>query len=692
MSRTRQENIRLGLLFGIVTLTFVAFVGRLVHLQIYLNQPYSAIVNHQTSGTIPIPAERGMIYDRNGQPVAKNVIGSSLYAWPEDNEEVAKVSDYLDQFYRMPSGWARSEFKLEPKKFRWIKRRMTDPEADRVEREAPLGLHLRKESQREYPFGLVGRQILGFTDIDNQGQSGFELAYDSILSGQPGSADIRRDGLRNTYRVKEEALVKPVPGRPLVLTIDWRLQDIVEQELHHAVDTFHAAAGLAVYLDCRNGDILAMAHYDPLEKNPDRPTKLRAISDQFEPGSVFKPFTAAGVIEAGLADYKRQVYCENGAWNMGSHVLHDDKKHGWLTFREIIELSSNIGIAKWAIQADGNDLFDMYRRFGFGRRLHCGLPGEAAGRLIPPPKWSNYNVAAFAMGHSIALTPLQLANAFAAIANGGELTRPRLVLGHVDDNGFVINDNPREVLNTIMHNGTLDSIKAFLRGVVENGTAKPVNSELVGIAGKTGTAELPDLENGGYFKHKFVASFAGYFPYTAPVVAGVIMLVDPQPIHYGGYTSGPTFRRIAERYALLNPEEFTLPGKAIAKKTEGLDSTLRVPNLIGRDIGQAVKLAEVCGLNVRSTTAEGAVAWQFPPPNRVVFKGEEIIVQACAVGDSTTRMPDMTGLPVRNVSAFMSHAGINFIIKGSGRVVSQSIPPGEIVSRDSTCQIECQPI
>jgi cell division protein FtsI/penicillin-binding protein 2 len=692
MTRTRQENIRLAVLSALVVLCFLAFVARLVHLQLYMNGPYAEIVERQTSGTITIPAERGVIYDRNGQAVAKNVIGSSLYAYPIDDEEVTRVGAYIERLYRLPVGSAKAEYKLEPKKFRWIKRRISDTEAERIESDSVQGLRLRKDSQREYPFGLVGRQILGFTDIDNQGQSGFELAYDSALVGQSGMADIRRDGLRNTYRVKETALVKPVPGKSLVLTVDWRLQDIVEQELKHAVDTFSASCGLAAFLDCRTGEILAIAHYDPNEKFPDRPTKLRAISDQFEPGSVFKPFTAAGVINAGLADYTRQVYCENGAWNLGSRILHDDKKHGWLTFREIIELSSNIGIAKWAILADGNDLFEMYRRFGFGRKLHIGLPGEVGGRLVPPAKWSNYNVAAVAMGHSIAMTPLQLANAFAAIANGGELLRPKLILGHVDENGYVVSNGEREVINRIMKNGNLDSLKAFLRGVVENGTAKVVNSEIVGIAGKTGTAELPDLENGRYFKNRFVGSFAGYFPHNDPVVAGVVMMVDPQPIHYGGLTAGPTFRRIAERYALLNPEQFTPPGRALAKKTQGLDSVVTVPNLVGQDAEQATKIADICGVKLRSTLPAGIVAWQFPPANRAVFKGEEILVEVTSPADSSLRMPDVTGLPVRNVSAFMSHAGINFIVKGSGRVVSQSIPPGQIVSDDSTCQLDCRPI
>ena len=293
MTRTRQENIRLGVLFAFVFLFFAVVIVRLAHLQIYLKDKYTEIVNHQSSGRVSIPAERGMVYDRYGQLVAKNVIGASLYAFPNEPTDVAKIGNYLDDLFHLSPGESISKFKLEAKKFRWVKRRLTDDESHRLEASAPAGLYLRKDFQREYPFGLVGRQILGFTDIDNHGQSGFELAYDSLLTGDSGWADVRRDGLRNTYRVQEAALVKPTAGTSIVLTIDWRLQDIVEAELQHAVDTFHAAYGMAVFMDCKSGDILAMCHYDPNEKDPERPTKLRAISDQFEPGSVFKTFTAA---------------------------------------------------------------------------------------------------------------------------------------------------------------------------------------------------------------------------------------------------------------------------------------------------------------------------------------------------------------------------------------------------------------
>lgn len=690
MTRTRQENIRLGVLFSIVLLFFAVVIARLGHLQIFLKDKYGEIVQHQSSGRISIPAERGTIYDRYGQIVAKNVIGSALYAYPNDPTEVDRIGSYLDKLFQMGPGESVSNFKLEPKKFRWVKRHLTDDESRTLEASAPAGLFLRKEFQRDYPFGLVGRQILGFTDIDNHGQSGFELAYDSALTGDSGWADVRRDGLRNTYRVRESALVKPTAGTSLVLTMDWRLQDIVEAELKHAVDTFHAAYGMAIFMDCRDGDILAMCHYDPNDLDPDKPTKLRVISDQFEPGSVFKTFTAAGLLDAGKVDFNRMVDCENGAWHVGGHILHDDHKHGALSFREILKYSSNIGIGKWAITMDGDDMFNVYRKFGFGKKLKCGLPGEAAGRLVPPNRWSDFMEAAFAMGHGLAITPLQLANAFCSVANGGELMQPRIVLGQVGKDGYVAAEKSPNVINRVCSEKGLDSLRAFLRGVVTDGTAKPVNSDVVTIAGKTGTAQLPDPITKRYYQNRFVGTFAGFFPYESPIIAGAVVLVDPQPIHYGGFTAGPTFRRVAERYAVLNPDLITLPDRTLAARSGSTDSTLVSPNFVGWDVDSAEKLASTRGVHVRSTASEGTVVWQYPPADKKIPAGDEILTAVSSPADSTLRMPDMLGLSIKKVSAFLNFAGVHFYIKGSGRVVRQSIPPGELITASTPCVVECQ--
>jgi len=691
MKRTRQEKIRLGLIFVLVIGFFSVVAARLVHLQIVLSPAYSEIVSRQSSGKVSIPASRGIIYDRNGRVVANNVTLASLYAYPQSTRELRSVTEYVEKLFGLEKGTAQKKFGLAVKKFRWIKRRLDDDLAGTIAEAAPRGLYLRKETQREYPFGLIGKQILGFTDIDNCGQSGFELAFDSMLAGQQGWADIRRDGLRNTFRVKETALVKPVPGQSLLLTVDWRLQEILEEELQKGVFEHNARSGMAVFLDCNSGEVLAMAHYDPTEEHPTRPTKLRPVTDQFEPGSVFKAITAAGLIDDGLIDYSDSVYCEDGKWRVGRRILHDDKKHEWLNFRQIIELSSNIGIGKLAVEWGGEELYEVAGRFGIGRKARIGLPGETAGRLVRPSRWSDYNVASLAMGHAVAVNALQMASAFGAIANGGELLRPRLVLGQVDNKGDVINRSTRELECTAMLPETADTLRSLLRGVVERGTAEVVNSPMVTIAGKTGTAQIPDLVNGGYLRGKYNASFAGFFPAENPLIAGIVVLEAPRPVTYGGLTSGPVMRRIAERYSILHPDLFAVPERMMAEKSRQFHNTVEIPDLVGRELTQAEAIAGRCGLAVRADGDEGHVVGQYPGPDRLAFEGDQILIKVVSGEDAHRRMADLRGLSIRQVSAFLDMSGINFRIEGNGKVVKQSIKPGELIDLSAECRLECRP-
>lgn len=691
MKRTRTERIRLGVLIILMTLFFASVVARLSHLQIFQHDRYSRIVQRQSGGTVGIPAPRGVIYDRRGQVVAKNEIASSLYAYPVSNAQITRVGAYLDKLYGYQQGTSVNKFGLRLRRFSWIERMLDDKLAVRLDREAPEGLYLREESRRSYPYGIVGRQVLGFTNIDNVGQSGLELSFEDILAGDSGIADIRRDGTGATYRVQEAALISPKPGQSLVLTLDWRLQDIIEDELRNAVGEYNALRGAAAFLDCTTGDVLALAHYDPDEKSPERPMKARAVTDWFEPGSSFKAFIAAGLLDNELVDFADTTYCEMGKWNLGRRTLHDDKEHGWLTFREIIELSSNIGIGKYACRMGGEELIATARRFGFGQKLRCGLPGEEAGRLVPPTRWSDYTISALAMGHSVAVTTLQMATAFAAVANGGDLCRPRSVLGYVNEDGVLVSRNAAEKIGRAMRPESIDSLHAFLRGVVEYGTAKPANSPAIAIAGKTGTGEMVNVETGRMEKNKFVASFGGFFPADKPIVAGIVVLFNPRPITYGGHTAGPTFRRIAERYAVVNPDLFLTPQHTLVESNEKDEHTIEALDFVGRDLVLARQMAQAHGLVIRATAEDGVVAWQFPPADRLLFPGDEVLVEVTPSNESDNRVPDLTGLHMRTVSAYLHRLGWSFRVSGSGRVVKQTPAPGETLNRSEICWLTCKP-
>jgi len=691
VSLTRQQRLRLGIMLAMVCLFFAAAAARLVHLQVLKHSEYCEIVKRQSEGTVDIPADRGLVYDRSGQVVADNIVLSSLYAYPTNQRELKAVAGYLDRFFNLKPGSAVRKFGLTPSRFRWIKRRLDDATAARIEETAPKGLYLRRSAHRSYPFGLVGKQILGFTDIDNSGQSGLELAFDSVLAGRTGLADIYRDGLRNTFRVTEKALVKPSPGTSMVLTVDWRLQEIVEEELRAAVTKHNAKSGMVVMLDCNNGDILAMAHYDPKEASPDKPTKLRVISDQFEPGSVFKPFAAAGMLDAGVVDFTELVNCEMGSWKVGRRLLRDDKKHGLLTFREIMELSSNIGIGKCAVHLGGDELYRAVRRFGIGQKLRIGLPGETAGRLVAPERWSDYTVSALAMGHAVAVNALQMAAGFAAIANGGELLRPHLILGSVDEDGYIADRSEREPIGRAADPVTCDTLRALLKGVVEVGTATPVKSEVVSIAGKTGTGEIPDLENHRYFKNRFVGSFAGFFPCEQPLIAGIVVLIEPQPVHYGGWTAGPAFGTIAERYARLNPDLFTPTERMLVETSDDAENTAEVPDLVGHSLEVARARLDERSLTLRCGDDDGFVVWQFPAADRMIVRNDDILVVAASSVDEQPKMADLTGLSIREASAYLDWLGLSFTIEGRGRVVKQSIRPGETINGDKSCRLHCKP-
>ncbi len=690
MKRTKLEKIRLGFIFVLVVTFFLVALTRLVHLQIVHGARYKNIVERQSSGKVAIPAARGLIYDRSGQLLASNVYAPSLYASPSSKKELEAVAGFLDEQFGLKQGTSTKKYNLAVNKFSWIKRLMSDELSRRISQTAPSGLYLRNETKRKYAFGNVGKQILGFTDIDNVGRSGIEQSFDFMLSGEKGWADIRRDGLRNTFRVKEQALVKPVPGESLVLTIDWRMQEIVENELKWAVEKYHAKSAMAAFVKCNTGEILAIAHYDPGETNRDKPFKLRAVTDQFEPGSSFKIFSAAAILESGEINIADLTYCENGSWKIGKRSLSDSEEHAWLNFRSIFELSSNIGLAKNAIKTGGRGIYETALKFGFGKKTDVRLPGESPGSIARAVDWSSESMtASLAIGYGVAVTCLQMAGATAAIANGGTLYKPTIIVGQVDEDGTVVGNALPVAVSKPVLKSTIDTLKSFMRAVVETGTATRANSELINIAGKTGTAWMANLEKGGYYRSKHVASFTGFFPYEDPLVAGVVVLLNPQPVYYGGWTAGPAFKRIVERWGMLNPDRITGSGKFALKKSDKNIKIVEIPNLIGRDVVLAETMAATGGFAFRPDKEKGVVVWQYPPADRLALYGDDILVSVQHRDQQEKVFPNLKGLSIREAAAILSFLGIKYEVNGKGKVVRQWPLAGKTVNRSAVCNVHC---
>jgi cell division protein FtsI/penicillin-binding protein 2 len=682
---------RLIALCVIASLAVLALVYRLVDIQLLHGKEYSDIAIKQSTGRMDIAAERGIIYDRTGRPLAINIIKNALFAQAADQKEIDNIYSYLDRLYGKPSGFSLRKYDLEVNKFQWIDRRLPDDLADRVQSDTIPGLYITKEQARDYPFPDVGRQLLGYTDIDGKGIAGVEYSFDSILAGYAGQLEYLRDGQRNTYRLREFPLIQPVPGNSIKLTLDWYLQEIVEQELKAGVIEHNALEGSAVFIDCATGEILAAADFINDGKN--EAVKLHAISNVFEPGSVFKIFTVAGVLDAGLVNLNEKIYCENGAWRIGPRTLHDDHGQGWLTPQEIIEKSSNIGTAKMALRLGGKSLYDTAHKFGFGMRYFIGLPGEASGSVSKPvsgkknDEWSAFNTSALAMGHSVSVTALQLAAGIAAVANGGNLLRPALIKSISDCSGNIVKKSSIDAISHVIKPESSSLLRQFMRGVVERGTAQRVKSDIVAIAGKTGTAEVADLVHGGYKKNKFVASFLGFFPYENPKIAGVIVLHEPEPIHYGGFTAGPIFKNIAEKYTLANSEKLKPPKKLFA---DNKNITLEgAPDFVGCEISLAMESAAHNGISLIGNSEKGIIVWQYPPAGKKVPGNNKIAV---VIKDDSLSMPilsNLTGLNVRTAMAMLDYHGIVFEIEGSGIVQNQEPPPGTIIDSVIKCRLIC---
>jgi len=674
----------MAIVYILLIIIWCVLVFRLAVIQIVHGEEYGRKAQKQSSGKFEAKAERGLVFDRKGRQLAVNLISNALNAYPSNNKEIRNIYRYLDRLYGRKAGASKRLYSLKPNRFKYIDRDLDDALAAKVANDSIPGLYIEQGVKRDYPFGAVGRQLLGCTNIDGNGISGLEYSYDSALAGTPGLIDFLRDAHRNTYRIKTIPIVQPVAGNSIVLTVDWYFQEIVEEELKVAVEKYNALEGTAVFLDCRTGEVLAAADY--IAGGKSETVKLRAVSNCIEPGSVFKVFTAAALLDEELVDLEEKIYCEEGLWRCGRNRMRDDHKYDSLTFQEIIELSSNIGTGKLALRLGPEKLCEAARRFGFTQKQYVGLPGEQSGQIGNPGVWSDYNIAALSIGHSISVTPLQLTAAIASVANGGDLLRPRFIRGMINSKGKLIQKSKALTIGKVVKKENAELLQTFLIGVVERGTAVPAKSDIVTIAGKTGTAEVPDLENGGYIKNKFVASFLGFFPAEDPRVAGVVVLHQPEPVHYGGHTAGPAFKNIAERFTIANSEALRPDTKLTCDGDQ--NEMIEIPDFIGRDVSLAVRMAEKKGLKLISDRDEGVVVWQYPPEGRRI-PGQETVAVIIQGEEEKATMLDLSGFQMRTAIAVLNYQGLKFEIEGRGKIKKQFPKAGEKLRKNTCCRLVC---
>ena len=636
-------RIRLVGLFFLVV--FVLIVARAFTLQVLDQQDWEHRAERQHQKIIPLAPQRGTIFDRNGEELALSIEVDSIYVDPRKVENPSGEARALAAALSLPYNSLKT--KLNSKRsFLWVKRQVSLRESEKVRSLKLAGVNFIKEHKRFYPNSEVGAQVVGFTGLDPKGLEGVELKYDSMLLGQGGYLVTERDALGRGIGAGEAVVQGESRGSDLYLTLDKNLQYIAEKELAAGVKNVHARAGTVVVLDPRSGQVLAMASqpdYNPNAISRYRPSQWRdrALCDTYEPGSTMKIFLLAAALNEGLVRPEETFDCEHGAYRVGGRVIHDHEPFDQLTVAQILKFSSNIGAAKIGALLDRDRYYRYLTDFGFGRPTGIDLPGEVEGLLRSPSQWFDVDLATISFGQGISVTPLQLATAAAAIANGGYLMKPYVVQRAVNGYGETTDLGEPRVERQVVSEQVAHQVRDLMINVTgEGGTGTLAEVPGYRVAGKTGTAQKVDPVTGGYSADKRVASFVGFVPADAPRLVILVVIDEPKEKIYGGLAAAPVFSRIA----LQSLQYLKVPPTL----HENRDHLPPLPPSV---------LAEAAGSSAHPAEAAGV---------------EE--------GGRSARMPSCIGMSYRQVLQVMQQTGINMKLIGKGRVVRQSPAAGRPIS------------
>lgn len=560
----RRVKVRGEVVAFVVGAALLTLVGRLYRIQRVNDHHYQTLAGKQHRGVEYLEPVRGDIYTADGQVLASSLLVDCVYV---DSQFVGKPPHTALTLRRVlclsPKATGHLFRRMqEGRRFIWVKRKISAKEKRVLKRLKIPGVFFAKEHKRFFPEGALAAQVVGFCDVDDRGLAGVEKVYNDYLKGARGLREFERDGRGRKWaaplrsRSLTKAGVREIPkidGNHVYITIDSRIQHITEKVLDGIAREWEPLWAAAIVLDVRNGEILALTcrpTFDP--NNPGRYSIRRrrnyAIADMYEPGSTFKPITFAALFKDKHVSLSSSIFCENGKWRVGARLLRDHKPYGWLSVLHVIAKSSNIGTAK-CVRLMSEPRFASYiRKFGFSRPTGVDLPGEAAGQLAPVRKWSGYSLVSLAMGQEIGVTALQVAAAFAAIANGGELYRPHVLKRIVDHEGKVLVRPASQFVRRVVCEAACADLRRAMVEVVETGTGTRVKSEPYMIGGKTGTAQKQVPGVPGYAPDKYVASFCGFAPASEPRICVLVVVNEPRGwSHFGGTVAGPAVKEIIEQ-------------------------------------------------------------------------------------------------------------------------------------------------
>jgi cell division protein FtsI (penicillin-binding protein 3) len=663
-SKTRPDTSFRRTLFvaAFLVLWMFAIGLRLVQLQVSRHDEMVARARQQQQGTAEVGFERGLVSDREGRQLARSLDTDSVFVTLKEVTDLKLASNLLASALGTDAAAIAQQIttaKQNNRPFIWIARRIPPEQSQKIAACKVPGVHLEKEAKRFYPNGSLAAHVLGFVGLDNAGQAGIEQFYNQKISGEKGKLYLERDSRGRTYHSFQ---VESKPGQNIVLTLDQMIQFRAEQALATAVANTHAKSGTAIVLDPGTGEILALANSPTFDPNQPGETASQTRINQaleyvYEPGSTFKIVAFSAAIELGKAKPDDKIDCQMGAITVAKRVIHDHRPFGVLTLSEALAKSSNVGAIKLGLKVGDGPMFDFIKLYGFGSRTGVELPGESPGLLRPLKRWQPSSIGSIAMGQEIAVTPLQVAAAFGAIANNGVRVSPHLVREIHSANGNVVyrpNPEQRRVIST----ATANALKGMLEGVTLNGTAKKARLNGYSAAGKTGTAQKIDPRTHGYSATKHVASFVGFAPVSDPAVVIIVVIDEPAGAYHGGDVAAPVFREIAEQ---ILPEMNVAPDTEVKPMAELIAQVQETP---------------VAG-NARQATETQPQPASVPEVERSSRAGEVIYAAATRSG---MVMPDLRGRSVRDVARTCAQLGLQIEARGDGHVLRQNPAPGAEVS------------
>lgn len=627
------------ILIGLVA-CLVLILLRLVQLQVFPNADLNSIAQRQFQKLSTVSQPRLAIFDRNREELAISIPASSLFARPRQISNKKRVAIQIARILGgTPEKWYQRMDVSKP--FVWLQRHLSDDQAKRIARLNILGIYVQTESKRVYPNGPLASHVLGFTDIDGNGISGLELTLNEELLQKSSKHILQRDG-RGTPSYVDSKYFRSDDGKTGVyITLDRRLQHVVEEELERAMEETGARTIMAIVMDPFTGEIFAMTQrptFDPNTPGKSLPELFtnQMISYLFEPGSTMKVLLAAEAIETQLMQPSTLIHCENGSLQIGGSRIGEaeaDHHFGLIPLEQIVALSSNVGAAKVAQKLGVERVQEAIDRFGLTRKTGIRLPGETTA----PPKddsfWVPLFLATVGFGQGIAVTPLQMVAAFAPFANGGYLVRPRILLReNLTDTGFEV--------SRVLSSNTVDKVKKILVSATEmkDATGRLARVSSIQVAGKTGTAQK--YQEGGYNNQKYFSSFIGFLPAQRPELLVGVLVDEPKWPYYASKVAAPLFSRIAER---------------------SLQVLNRVPKLI---VSKHSK--------------------KKPPK-------ETALPKLISITSSSWLLPDLNGLSKREVIEVMEELASQLILSGYGFVKTQFPEPGAVVSLDSRIDIRFAP-